>query len=100
MSVLRTDRDKFLDGIGVAPGHLREGVRVIVPFGTGTGTSSQCALAVCKGPADRENYWWFEVYMGAASPLPQMYPVDQLLGLAPDGLTMPGMEVDEAVQPA
>lgn len=99
MSLLRTDRDKFLDGIGVAPGHLREGVRVIVPVGAGTGTSSSCALAVCREPAEREGYWWFEVYMGATSPIPQMFPVDQLLGLAADGLTMPGMDVDAAVQP-
>ncbi len=92
---MRTDRDRFLDGVGVAPGDLREGVQVMVPFGTGTGGPSMVAIAVCRGSADREGFWWFDVYSGGIVPLPQMYPVEHLLGIPALGLTTPGL-VDEA----
>jgi hypothetical protein len=105
MSVLRTDRDRFFDNVGVVVDDLRPGTRVIVPVGTVNaavnGGSSLAALAVCRGQVDREGWWWFDVYMiPGGDPLPQMYPASQLLGLAADGLTMPGLDPAEAVQPA
>ncbi len=100
MRAERTRRDLFLDGVGVASDDLREGVRVIVPVGAGTGSSSIAALAVCVGPDDAEGWWWFELFMvPGGSPLPQRYRVEDLLGLAANGLTMPGLDPATAVQP-
>ncbi len=100
MSLLRTDRDKFFDGVGVAPAMLAEGVWVMVPVGTVNaavnGGASLVALAQCRGPAERDGVWWFDVHMSPGQPpLPQMYPVDQLLGLPAMGLAMPGVDVEQ-----
>ncbi len=100
MSILRTDRDKFLDGVGVAPGDLQPGVQVMVPLGTSMGTTSLVAIAVCQGPAEREGYWWFDVYSGGTTPLPQMYPVEHLLGIPAHGLTTPGLVDQAAANPS
>lgn len=91
--MLRTERDKFFDGVGVSPAHLREGLRVMVPVGTVAtvvnGGSSLVALAVCRGAAERDDWWWFDVFMGpGVSPLSQQYPVEQILGLPAAGLVM------------
>ncbi len=104
MGVLRTDRDKFFDGVGVAPGLLEEGLRVMVPVGTVNavvnGPASIVALAVCRRPADRDGVWWLDVYMSpTGTPLPQMYPIDQILGIPALGLTMPGVP-DEEPEPS
>ncbi len=104
MNTERTDRDKFFDNVGVVAEHLKPGTRVVVPVGAlnsaVNGGSSIAALAICLGRAEREGWWWFDVYMApGGEPLPQMYPAEQLLGLAPQGMTMPGLNPAEAVQP-
>jgi hypothetical protein len=96
----RTDRDEFLDGVGVPPGWLRPGVRVIVPVGTVNsvvnGGPSIAAIGVALQPGDRDGCWWFDVYTGGLEPLPQQYPVEQLLGIPAHGMTVPGLPAEES----
>ncbi len=94
MQIRRTDRDKFFDGVGVPRGMLHAGLQVMVPVGTASaavnGGASIVALAV--GPADREDVWWFDVYAGGSTPIPQMYPIEQLLGVPAHGISTTGLE--------
>lgn len=97
MGLLRTNRDRFFDGVGVPPGMLEPGLRVMVPVNTVNayvnGGPSTVAMAVAVGPADRDGVWWFQVYnVPGLPPLPQMYPIEQLLGVPTHGLVMPGLE--------
>ncbi len=102
MQIRRTDRDKFFDGVGVPPGMLHAGLQVMVPVGTVSATvnggASIVALAVAIRPADVENAWWFDVYLGGPAPLPQMYPIEQLLGIPAHGISTTGLE-DRPVDP-
>lgn len=89
------------EGLGVTSEQLREGVTVMVPTGMGSavvnGGPCVIALATVIGPArpqddqifktDTFEMWWLNVHL-AGTTMPQMYRVDQILGIPTPGLAM------------
>lgn len=90
------------EGLGVTTRELVEGAVVMVPVGRlvahVNGDPCMVAWAVVLSPVDEDpdlkdpmTRWWLNVYaVPGGEPLPQMYPIGEILGVPALGLSMNG----------